>query len=90
MGRKEMPKTYMVWWHSVFVDEINRDQPTIAAIVQQTHKMLQYLEELQHLEEQGKITMTLKGSLNPLYLHVKDPSVEQTLAKNPLVETLEK
>ncbi len=84
-----MAKTYVIWWHSKFVDEINRDSPTIAAIVEKTQKTLMHLQELQKLEEKGKITMKLKGSLNPIYLQIKDPAVESILGKNPLVETLD-
>lgn len=84
-----MGKTYVIWWHSKFVDEINRDSPSIAAIVEKTQKTLMYLQELQELEAQGKITMTLKGSLNPMYLQIKDPAVESVLANNPLVEVLD-
>lgn len=84
-----MAKTYVIWWHSKFVDEINRDKPTIAAIIEKTQNTLRHLEELQTLEEQGKITIKLKGSLNPVYLQVKDVTVESVLAKNPLVETLD-
>jgi len=84
-----MVKTYVIWWHSKFVDEINRDSPSIAAIVEKTQKTLMHLEELQELEAQGKITMELKGSLNPIYLQVKDPAVELVLANNPLVEVLD-
>ncbi len=84
-----MKKTYVIWWHSKFVDEINRDSPSIAAIVEKTQKTLMHLEELQKLEADGKITMKLKGSLNPIYLQIKDPAVESVLAKNPLVEAVE-
>ncbi|MBN1861080.1 MAG: hypothetical protein JW840_06425 [Candidatus Thermoplasmatota archaeon] len=84
-----MGKTYVIWWHSKFVDEINRDSPSIAAIVEKTQKTLMYLQELQELEAQGKITMKLKGSLNPMYLQVIDPAVESVLANNPLVEVLD-
>lgn len=84
-----MGKTYVIWWHSKFVDEINRDSPSIAAIVEKTQKTLMYLQELQELEAQGKITMKLEGSLNPMYLQVIDPAVESVLANNPLVEVLD-
>jgi Asp-tRNA(Asn)/Glu-tRNA(Gln) amidotransferase B subunit len=88
-GRKKMTKTYVIWWHSKFVDEINHDNPTIATIVEKTKKTLMHLQELQELEEKGKITMKLKGSLNPIYLQIKDPTVESILGKNPLVKTLD-
>lgn len=88
-GSKEMEKTYVIWWHSKFVDEINRDSPSIAAIVEKTQKILMYLQELEDLEAQGKITMKLKGSLNPIYLQIKDPTVESVLVNNPLVEALD-
>lgn len=84
-----MEKTYVIWWHSKFVDEINRESPSIAAIVEKTQKILMHLQELEDLEAQGKITMTLKGSLNPIYLQIKDPTVESALVNNPLVEALD-
>lgn len=83
-----MVKTYVIWWHSKFVDEINRDNPTIATIVEKTQDTLKHLKELQTLEEQGRITIKLKGSLNPIYLEIKDSTVESFITKNPLVETL--
>jgi DNA repair photolyase len=84
-----MAKTFVIWWHSKFVDEINRDRPTIAAIVEKTHETLRHLEHLQRLEEKGKISIELTGSLNPIYIQIIDPSVESEVGKNPLIESID-
>ncbi|HUS99018.1 MAG TPA: hypothetical protein VMY59_01705 [Candidatus Thermoplasmatota archaeon] len=84
-----MAKTYVIWWHSKFVDEINRDAPTIAAIVEKTCETLRHLEPLQLLEEKGKISIQLTGSLNPIYIQLIDPKVESEVAKNPLIESID-
>jgi hypothetical protein len=41
-----MAKTFVIWWHSKFVDEINRDAPTITIIVEKEHETLRHLEHL--------------------------------------------
>ncbi len=82
-----MAKTYMIWWHSKYIDEINRDATTITEIVEKMHKMMKDLEKLQQLEKAGKIKVKLTGSLNPIYIEIADPSVESKAARNPLVET---
>ncbi|KYK21930.1 hypothetical protein AYK25_02965 [Thermoplasmatales archaeon SM1-50] len=83
-----MLKTYVIWWHSKFIDEINRDITTIKAIIENTKKTLEPLEKLKQLEEKGKIKVKPTGSLNPLYIEINDPAVEPDVANNPLVETL--
>jgi hypothetical protein len=83
-----MQKTYVIWWHSKFIDEIDRETTTIADIVEKTEKILNYLESLEQFEDQGQIKVRLTGSLNPMYIDILDPSVESSVAKNPLVETL--
>jgi hypothetical protein len=85
-----MSKTYVIWWHSKFIDEINREAPTIKAIIDKTQQTLTYLQDLEQLEQQGKLSMKLTGSLNPIYLTILDPTVESEVAHNPLVEEIEK
>jgi hypothetical protein len=85
-----MAKTYMIWWHSKYIDEINREATTIAEIVDKMHKTMKDLEKLKQLEDAGKIKVKLTGSLNPIYIEIVDPSVEPEVARNPIVEmTLE-
>lgn len=83
-----MLKTYVIWWHSKFIDEINMERTTIADIVDKTNKTIKHLEQLQKFEASGKIKVNTTGSLNPIYLEVIDPSVESEIARNPLVEEL--
>jgi len=83
-----MLKTYVIWWHSKFIDEINMQRTTIADIVDKTNKTIKHLQELQKFETSGKIKVKTTGSLNPIYLEVIDPSVESEVASNPLVEEL--
>lgn len=83
-----MLKTYVIWWHSKFIDEISRDTTTIVEIVDKTRKTMKHLQKLQKLEATGKITVKPTGTLNPIYLEIADPSVESEVARNPLVETL--
>jgi len=83
-----MMKTYVIWWHSKFIDEINMDTTTIAEIVDKTKKTINHLQKLQKLEAAGKIKVKPTGSLNPIYLEIVDPSVESGVARNPLVESL--
>jgi hypothetical protein len=83
-----MQKTYVIWWHSKFIDEINMETTTIADIVDKTRKTIESLQKLQKLEETGKIKVKSTGSLNPIYLEILDPSVESIVAHHPLVETL--
>jgi hypothetical protein len=83
-----MLKTYVIWWHSKFIDEISRDTTTIAEIVDKTRKTMKHLQKLQKLEAAGKIKVKPTGSLNPIYLEIADASVESEVARNPLVETL--
>lgn len=81
-----MDKIYVIWWHSKFVDEINREAVTIEDIVDKTDKTLQNLNKLKVLEKQGKIKVKVTGTLNPVYIQILDPSVESKVANNPLVE----
>ena len=81
-----MAKTYMIWWHSKYIDEINRDATTIAEIVDKMHKTMKDLEKLKQLEDAGKIKVKLTGSLNPIYIEIVDPLVESEVARNPIVE----
>jgi len=85
-----MTKTFMIWWHSKYIDEINREATTIAEIVDKMHKTMKDLEKLKQLEDAGKIKVKLTGSLNPIYIDIVDPTVEPQVARNPIVEmTLE-
>ena len=83
-----MLKTYVIWWHSKFIDEIDRSATTIAEIVDTIGKTVKLLEKLKRLERAGKIKVKLVGSLNPIFIEIIDPSVESEVARNPLVETL--
>lgn len=83
-----MLNTYVIWWHSKFIDEINMETTTIAEIVDKTSKTIKHLKQLQKLEDMGKIKVKPTGSLNPIYLEIVDPSIESEVAGNPLVETL--
>ena len=81
-----MLKTYMIWWHSKFIDEIDRDSTTIEDIVDKVKKTLKYLEELKELEKLGKIQVKNTGDINPFYIEIKDDSVDEKVRNNPLVE----
>jgi len=83
-----MFKTYVIWWHSKYIDEINRNTTTIAEIVEKTKKTMKHLEKLKRLEDAGKIKIKLTGSLNPIYIELINPSAESEVARNPLVETM--
>ena len=83
-----MVKTYVIWWHSTFIDEINREAITIAEIVDTTSRTIKHLQELQKLEAHGQIKVKTTESLNPIYLEIIDPAVEPQVANNPLVEIL--
>jgi hypothetical protein len=80
----------MIWWHSKYIDEINRTTITITEIVDKMNETMKDLEQLKQLEVTGKITVKLTGSLNPIYIEIVDPSVESEVARNPLVETMYK
>lgn len=84
-----MDKTYVIWWHSKFVDEINRDATTIEDIVDKASETLRYLDKLKVLEKKGKIKIKVTGSLNPIYIQILDNSVESEVVNNPLVEILD-
>jgi hypothetical protein len=83
-----MLKTYVIWWHSKFIDEIDRETTTIAEIVEKTSKTIESLKKLQKLEASGKLKVRTKGSLNPIYLEILNPAIESEIQKNPLVEIL--
>jgi len=84
-----MSKSYVIWWHSQFIDEINRESTTIAEIVDKVHKTLHHLKKLEALEEQKKIKMKATSSLNPIYIEILDKTIEPKVAANPLVEVAE-
>lgn len=83
-----MKKNYVIWWHSKFIDEIDRSGITIAEIVNKLNTINTYLEKLKHLEQTKKIKIKITGSLNPIYIDILDSSVESEVAQNPLVEIL--
>lgn len=83
-----MSKTYMIWWHSRFVDEFNRDAPPIKDILDLAQKTIKNLEQLKKLEREGKIKVKQTGSINPFYIELLDDSVENILIKNPLIEVV--
>jgi hypothetical protein len=83
-----MVKTYLIWWHSKYIDEINREATTITEIVDKMYKTMKDLEKLKKLENKRKIKVKLTGSLNPIYIEILDPSVESEVARNALVETM--
>jgi hypothetical protein len=83
-----MSKTYAIWWHSKYVDEIDRDATTIGDISDKVSKTLKHLEKLEVLEKEGKIKVKATSTLNPIYIQILDNSIESKVAKNPLVEFL--
>jgi hypothetical protein len=80
-----MKKKYMVWWHS-YVNEISRDAATIEEVSNSVSKTLESLNKLKNLEKEGKIKVKEVGGLNPLYIEILDKSVEEEIAKNPIVD----
>jgi len=80
-----MAKKYVIWWHS-YVEEINRDATTIKDVSDSVSKTLKELNKLKKLEEEGKIKVRHKGTLNPLFIDILDQSVESELANNPIVD----
>lgn len=81
-----MSKTYMIWWHTKFIDEIDRDEPTIEDIVDKVKKTLENLEKLKGLEILGKIQVKNTGTINPFYIEILDDSIDEEIKNNPLVE----
>ena len=84
-----MDKTYVIWWHTKFIDEIDRETTTIEDIVNNVNKTLKHLNKLKTLEKEGKIKIKVTNTLNPVYIQILDPSVESKVANNPLVELYE-
>ena len=81
-----MDKTYVIWWHTKFIDEIDRETTTIEDIVNNVNKTLKHLNKLKTLEKEGKIKIKVTNTLNPIYIQIIDSSVESKVANNPLVE----
>ena len=81
-----MSKTYMIWWHSKFIDEINREATTIGDIVEKASKTIHYLEKLKELENSGKIKIKNTNSINPIFIDILDQSIESEVSENPIVE----
>jgi hypothetical protein len=88
-GGSFMDKTYVIWWHSRFVEEIDREFTTFEDIVDKTSKVIKYLDKLKALEITGKIRIKQTGTLNPIYIDVLDNKVESEVENNPLVEILD-
>lgn len=84
-----MDKTYVIWWHTKFIDEIDRETTTIEDIVENVNKTLKHLNKLKMLEKEGKIKIKVSNTLNPIYIQILNPSVESKVANNPLVEVYE-
>jgi hypothetical protein len=85
-GKGKMSKTYVIWWHTKFIDEINKDSTTIEDIIDKVKKTLENLEKLKGLEILGKIKVKNTGTINPFYIEILDESVEEEVKNNPLIE----
>ena len=81
-----MSKTYAIWWHTKYVDEIDMDAITIKEILNNANKTLKDLEKLMLLEEAGKIKVKTTCTLNPFYVEIIDKSIESEVKNNPIVE----
>lgn len=88
-GGVKMSKKYIIWWHSKYVDEIDRDATTIRGILNSASETLRELEKLGTLEDAGKIKIEDTGALNPIHLKILDESIESEVANNPIVEVEE-
>jgi hypothetical protein len=84
-----MNKTYVIWWHSQFVDEIDREVTTFEDILDKTSKIIKHLDQLKALETTEKIRIKQTGTLNPIYIEILDNKVESEVENNPLVEILD-
>ncbi|KYK34650.1 MAG: hypothetical protein AYK22_05015 [Thermoplasmatales archaeon SG8-52-3] len=80
-----MKKRYMVWWHS-YVDDIHKEDVTLRDIYKSVSKALVDLDKLILLEDQGKIKVIDTETLNPIYIEILDKSIENQVAKNPIVD----
>jgi len=81
-----MSKTYVIWWHTRYIDEIDRNATTIGGILDSANKTLKELEKLKTLEDEGKIKIKVTNTLNPIYIQILDESIESEVASNPIVE----
>jgi len=75
----------MVWWHS-YVDDIHKEDVTLRDIYKSVSKALVDLDKLILLEDQGKIKVIDTETLNPIYIEILDKSIENQVAKNPIVD----
>ena len=75
----------MVWWHS-YVDDIHKADVTLRDIYKSVSKALVDLDKLILLEDQGKIKVIDTETLNPIYIEILDKSIENQVAKNPIVD----
>jgi len=81
--------SYVIWWHSQFIDEINREATTIEDIVDKASKTIENLEKLKILEKEGKIRIKQTATINPIYIEILDKSIELEVSNNPAVEFIE-
>ena len=84
-----MSKNYVIWWHTKYVDELDRSAITIEEIVDNVGKTLKDLEKLKILEKAGKIKVKPTGTLNPIYIQILDDSIESEVVNNPIIEIVE-
>jgi hypothetical protein len=89
MGRQNMKRKYIIWWHTKFIDEINRDATTIKEILDKAEKTFEHLKKLKQLEDKGKIKVKETGTINPIIIDILDESVETDVINNPIVEVEE-
>jgi len=85
-----MSKTYLIWWHSQFIDEINRDSLSIEDIIDKTNKSIKNLEKFKVFEKEGKLKVKQTGTINPIYIEILDKSIEEEVVNNPAVEVIDK
>jgi predicted PilT family ATPase len=85
LGGGKMAKKYVIWWHN-YIEEIDRNATTIKDVSDSVSKTLKELNKLKKLEEEGKIKVRHKGTLNPLFIDILDPSIESEIANNPIVD----
>ncbi|MFH1101642.1 MAG: hypothetical protein V1726_06380 [Methanobacteriota archaeon] len=74
-----MTTDYVIWWHSKFIDEINREATTIEDITDKVSKTLVQLKALQQLEKEGKIKVKRTETLNPIYIEIIDKTIESKI-----------
>ena len=76
----------MIWQHTKFIDEIDRDAATIKEILDKAEKTFEHLKKLKILEDEGKIKVKETGTINPIIIDILDDSIESDVLNNPIVE----